>query len=65
MRKGSSYHLAGNLGQKSRGEMTFVSVLEDEKAAQAEEEQRPGCLERLHRGQEIVRAQRKSTNGCS
>lgn len=62
MRKGSSYHLAGNLEQKSRGEVTFVSGLEDEKAAQEEEEQRPRCLERMHPRSGIVRAQHKSTN---
>lgn len=38
LRKGPSYHLAGYLGQQSRGVVTFVLGHEDEKAAQAEEE---------------------------
>lgn len=64
-RQGSRYHLAGNLGHKYRGEVMFVLGLEDKKAAQAEEEQRPGCLERMHPRQETVRAQCGSRNSCS
>lgn len=43
----------------------FVLGLEDEKAAQAQEGQRPGYLERMHGRQETVKAQCMSMNGCS